>query len=146
MENYNTFAKTEALLQTAIGLLGSSIKEIAAATNILLNTLYKWKTSNKAHLSPQKANRLLLYSTEIVFSSSYTVWRVPFTVQHLQHIPVCLPRSKERTIEAFNVYSALIRPPSRRFMATITEQKATHYNGHSTRKHYNTPHRMDTGI
>ena len=61
MKNYNTFAETEALLQTAIGLPGHSIKEIAAATGILPNTLYKWKSSGKAHLSPSKADKLLLY-------------------------------------------------------------------------------------
>ena len=60
MENYNTFAQTEALLQAAIGLPGSSIREIAAATGIKPNTLYKWKSSN-VHLSPQKADALLLY-------------------------------------------------------------------------------------
>lgn len=61
MENYNTFAETEALLLTAIELPGNSIKEISAATNILPNTLYKWKSSSKAHLSPKKADKLLLY-------------------------------------------------------------------------------------
>ena len=49
------------LLQTAIGLPGRTVKDIAAATGILPNTLYKWKTSGKAHLSPSKADRLLLY-------------------------------------------------------------------------------------
>lgn len=61
MKNYTTFAETEALLQTAIELPGRSIKEIASATGILPNTLYKWKTSSKAHLSPSKADRLLHY-------------------------------------------------------------------------------------
>ena len=61
MKNYNTFAEMEALLKTAIELPGSSIKEIAAATGILPNTLYKWKSSGKAHLSPSKADALLLY-------------------------------------------------------------------------------------
>ncbi len=61
MGNYNTFTDTEALLLTAIELPGSSIKEIAAATGILPNTLYKWKSSGKTHLSPQKADKLLLY-------------------------------------------------------------------------------------
>ena len=61
MENYNSFADTEALLLTAIELPGNSIKEIAAATGILPNTLYKWKSSGKTHLSPQKADKLLLY-------------------------------------------------------------------------------------
>ena len=60
MKNYTTFAETEALLQTAIGLPGSSVKDIAAATSIKPCTLYKWKTSN-AHLSPSKADTLLLY-------------------------------------------------------------------------------------
>ena len=61
MENYNTFAETEALLQTTIKLPGRSIKEIAAATGIKPNNLYKWKSSSKGHLSPQKADKLLLY-------------------------------------------------------------------------------------
>ena len=64
MENYNTFAEAEALLHTAIGLPGRSIKDIAAATAIKPNTLYKWKSSGKAHLSPEKADRLLLYFTQ----------------------------------------------------------------------------------
>ena len=45
MRQYTTFAETEALLLTAIGLPGSSIKPIAAATGIQANTLYKWKTT-----------------------------------------------------------------------------------------------------
>ncbi|MBR6817194.1 MAG: hypothetical protein IKM86_01135 [Acidaminococcaceae bacterium] len=61
MKNYNTFAEMEALLLTAIELPGSSIKEIAAATDIKPNTLYKWKSNENAHLSPQKADALLLY-------------------------------------------------------------------------------------
>lgn len=61
MRNYNTFAEMEALLKTAIELPGSSIKEIAAATDIKPNTLYKWKSNETAHLSPQKADALLLY-------------------------------------------------------------------------------------
>lgn len=61
MRNYNTFAEMEALLLTAIELPGSSIKEIAAATDIKPNTLYKWKSNENAHLSPQKADALLLY-------------------------------------------------------------------------------------
>ena len=63
MRQYNTFAQTEALLLTAIGLPGSSIKTIAAATNIQANTLYKWKTTPN-QLSPEKADRLLLYFME----------------------------------------------------------------------------------
>ena len=52
MKNYNTFAETEALLQTAIEFPGNSIKDIAAATGIKPNTLYKWKSSVTTHLSP----------------------------------------------------------------------------------------------
>lgn len=60
---YATFSEMERLLLTAIGLPGSSIKTIAAATDIKVNTLYKWKTTN-VHLSPDKADRLLLYFME----------------------------------------------------------------------------------
>ena len=60
MENYKTFAEMEAILLTAIELPGRSIKEISAATGIKVNTLYKWKTT-EAHLSPSKADKLLLY-------------------------------------------------------------------------------------
>ena len=63
MRQYNTFAQTEALLLTAIGLPGSNIKTIAAATGIQANTLYKWKTTPN-HLSPEKADKLLLYFME----------------------------------------------------------------------------------
>ena len=63
MKQYTTFAETEALLLTAIGLPGASIKTIAAATGIQANTLYKWKTTPN-HLSPEKADRLLLYFME----------------------------------------------------------------------------------
>ena len=63
MRQYNTFAQTEALLLTAITLPGSSIKTIAAATGIKANTLYKWKTT-PVHLSPEKADKLLLYFIE----------------------------------------------------------------------------------
>ena len=63
MRKYNTFAELEALLLTAIRLNGHSIKDIAAATDIQANTLYKWKTT-PAHLSPAKADALLLYFQE----------------------------------------------------------------------------------
>ena len=61
MRYYNTFAEMEALLKIAIELPGSSIKDISAATGIKPNTLYKWKSNENAHLSPQKADTLLLY-------------------------------------------------------------------------------------
>ena len=61
MKNYTTFSETETLLQTAIGFPGRNIKDIAASTGILPNTLYKWKSNKKVHLSPTKADALLLY-------------------------------------------------------------------------------------
>jgi len=60
MKQYNTFAETEALLRTAINLRGNTVKDIAAATGIRADTLYKWKTT-EGHLSPSKADALLLY-------------------------------------------------------------------------------------
>jgi len=63
MRKYTTFAELETLLLTTINLPGSSIKSIAAATGIKVNTLYKWKTTPN-HLSPEKADRLLLYFIE----------------------------------------------------------------------------------
>ena len=63
MRKYMTFAELENLLLTAINLPGSSIKTIAAETDIKANTLYKWKTT-PVHLSPDKADRLLLYFLE----------------------------------------------------------------------------------
>ena len=63
MRKYNTFAELETLLLTAISLSGRSIKDIAAATDIQANTLYKWKTTS-AHLSPAKADALFLYFLE----------------------------------------------------------------------------------
>ena len=63
MHQYTTVAQTEFLLLTAIQLPGATIKAIAAATGIQANTLYKWKTTPN-HLSPQKADRLLLYFME----------------------------------------------------------------------------------
>ena len=60
MKNYNTFSETESLLRTAINLNGHSVKAIGAATSINPNTLYKWKTT-EVHLSPAKADALLLY-------------------------------------------------------------------------------------
>ena len=63
MRQYITFAETEALLRTAINLRGETVKSIATATDIRADTLYKWKTS-KVHLSPAKADALLLYFME----------------------------------------------------------------------------------
>ena len=60
MKQYTTFAETEALLQTALDLKGRNIKEIGEITGIKPNTLYKWKTT-KVHLSPAKADALLMY-------------------------------------------------------------------------------------
>ena len=63
MKQYITFAETEALLRTAINMKGRSVKAIAAATGIRADTLYKWKTT-EVHLSPSKADALLLYFIE----------------------------------------------------------------------------------
>lgn len=63
MRKYTTFAEMETLLLTAINLPGATIKSIAAATGIQANTLYKWKMTPN-HLSPEKADRLLLYFME----------------------------------------------------------------------------------
>lgn len=63
MRKYATFAELESLVLTAINLPGSATKEIAAATGIKANTLYKWKTT-PVHLSPEKADKLLLYFME----------------------------------------------------------------------------------
>ena len=59
----NTFAETEALLKSAIILSQNSVKHIATASGIKVNTLYKWKTTD-VHLSPTKADALLLYFME----------------------------------------------------------------------------------
>lgn len=63
MRDYMPFAEMEQLLLTAMGLPGASIKAIAAITGIQANTLYKWKTT-AVHLSPEKADKLLLYFME----------------------------------------------------------------------------------
>ena len=55
-----TFAETELLLLIALSLSPNSIKTIAEATGIKVNTLYKWKTTD-VHLSPSKADALLEY-------------------------------------------------------------------------------------
>ena len=56
----NTFTETEALLKLAVALSQNTVKQIAEATGIKANTLYKWKTTD-THLSPQKADTLLRY-------------------------------------------------------------------------------------
>ena len=56
----NTFFETERLLLTAFELSDNSVKSIALSTGINSSTLYKWKTTN-VHLSPSKADALLLY-------------------------------------------------------------------------------------
>ena len=59
----NTFAETEAILRSAVLLSDNSIKDIVEASNIKPNTIYKWKTTD-VHLSPEKADALLLYFLE----------------------------------------------------------------------------------
>ena len=63
MKQYITFAEMEALLRTAINMKGHTVKAISAATGIRPDTLYKWKTT-EVHLSPSKADALLLYFLE----------------------------------------------------------------------------------
>ena len=63
MRQYITFSETESILRTAINMKGRTVKAIAAATNIRADTLYKWKTT-EGHLSPPKADALLLYFIE----------------------------------------------------------------------------------
>ena len=63
MRKYTTFAEMETLLLNAINMPGCYIKSIAAVTEIQANTLYKWKTT-PVHLSPEKADKLLLYFME----------------------------------------------------------------------------------
>ena len=60
MRQYITFAETENILRTTINMKGNTVKDLAAATGIKVDTLYKWKTT-EAHLSPAKADALLLY-------------------------------------------------------------------------------------
>ena len=60
MQQYTTFAETESILRTAINMKGRTVKAIADATGIRADTLYKWKTT-EVHLSPPKADALLLY-------------------------------------------------------------------------------------
>ena len=72
MKHYNTFAETEALLRTAINMRGHTVKAIAAATGIRPDTLYKWKTTD-VHLSPSKADALLLYFIEN--EPQWLVWK-----------------------------------------------------------------------
>ena len=59
----NTFTETEAFLKSAILLSQNSVKRIAEECGIKPNTLYKWRTTD-VHLSPQKADALLLYFLE----------------------------------------------------------------------------------
>jgi len=58
-----TFTEIESILLLAVKISDSSVKIIADATGIKASTLYKWKTTT-VHLSPSKADSLLLYFTE----------------------------------------------------------------------------------
>ena len=60
----STFAETELLLKTALTLSENSVKHIAEESGIKANTLYKWKTNQQVHLSPLKADALLIYFIE----------------------------------------------------------------------------------
>ena len=56
-----TFSETEAILKSAVILSQNSVKQISEASGINADTLYKWKTIEKRHLSPANADILLLY-------------------------------------------------------------------------------------
>ena len=58
-----TFTEMESILLNTVKLSGNNVKTIAEATGIKASTLYKWKTT-KVHLSPSKADTLLLYFME----------------------------------------------------------------------------------
>ena len=58
-----TFIEFESILLNAVKLSDNSVKTIADATGIKASTLYKWKTTT-VHLSPAKADTLLLYFME----------------------------------------------------------------------------------
>ena len=60
----NSFTETELILKTAISFSQNSVKQIADECGIKANTLYKWRTNKQVHLSPQKADALLLYFIE----------------------------------------------------------------------------------
>lgn len=60
----NTFAETELLLRTAVNLSDNSVKQIASGADIKANTIYKWKSNDRVHLSPAKSDALLLYFIE----------------------------------------------------------------------------------
>ena len=58
-----TFTEIESILLLAVKISDNSVKTISEATNIKASTLYKWKTTT-VHLSPTKADTLLLYFME----------------------------------------------------------------------------------
>lgn len=58
-----TFTEIESILLLAVKISDNSVKTISDATGIRANTLYKWKTT-KVHLSPSKADTLMLYFME----------------------------------------------------------------------------------
>ena len=58
----NSFTETE-LLSTVISLSNNATKYIATESGIKVNAFYKWKTTD-VHLSPSKADALLLYFIE----------------------------------------------------------------------------------
>ena len=57
------YAEIELLLRLAVMISPTSVKDIAAASGIKANTLYKWKTT-PVHLSPKKMDALLGYFME----------------------------------------------------------------------------------
>lgn len=58
-----TNTQLEGILRTAFYLDGNSIKDVAAMTNINLNTLYKWNCG-AMRFSPDNIDKLLVYFQE----------------------------------------------------------------------------------
>ena len=58
--NENQLAETELLLSIAVMISPNSVKDIAEASGIKPNTLYKWKVTDR-HLSAKTQDTLLAY-------------------------------------------------------------------------------------
>ena len=56
----HTYTQLEAMLRTALDIVGNNIKTVAEMANINLNTLYKWNCG-AMRFSPDNIDKLLLY-------------------------------------------------------------------------------------
>ena len=59
----NSNTEIDSLLKSSVILSENSVKQIASKSGINASTIYKWKTAD-VHLSPQKADALLIYFIE----------------------------------------------------------------------------------